>query len=88
MTRPTHGLNATRSSLGSEAAEGEETTSEWLDLFSRNDMWAGPVYGYSDPVADPQVAHNGTLVEYDHPTEARIKTPGLPLQVFQDTHQG
>ncbi len=56
------------------------TTAEWLDLFGRNNVWAGPVYGYSDLVADPQIAHNGTFVEYDHPTEGRVKTPGFPYK--------
>ena len=54
-----------------------KTTAEWLNLFRRNDIWAGPVYGYADLVADPQIAHNGTFVEYDHPTEGRVKTPGF-----------
>jgi crotonobetainyl-CoA:carnitine CoA-transferase CaiB-like acyl-CoA transferase len=31
-------------------------------------------------VNDPQVAHNGTFVEYDHPTEGRVKTPGFPYR--------
>jgi crotonobetainyl-CoA:carnitine CoA-transferase CaiB-like acyl-CoA transferase len=57
-----------------------KTTGEWLDLFRRNDIWAGPVYGYADLVADPQIAHNGTFVEYDHPTEGRVKTPGFPYK--------
>ena len=29
---------------------------------------------------DPQVAHNGSLVSYDHPTEGRVTTPGFPYQ--------
>lgn len=57
-----------------------KTTAEWLKLFREADIWAGPVYGYADLVDDPQVAHNGSLVEYDHPTEGRIKTPGFPYK--------
>jgi crotonobetainyl-CoA:carnitine CoA-transferase CaiB-like acyl-CoA transferase len=53
---------------------------EWLELFAANDIWAGPVYGYEDLVKDPQIAHNRTFVEYDHPTEGRVKTPGFPIQ--------
>jgi len=55
-------------------------SAEWLALFEQHDIWAGPVYGYSDLVNDPQIAHNGTFVEYDHPTEGRIKTPGFPIK--------
>lgn len=57
-----------------------KTTAEWLELFRANDIWAGPVYGYADLVNDPQIAHNGTMVEYDHPTEGRVKTPGFPYK--------
>ncbi|HEX7850264.1 MAG TPA: CoA transferase [Sphingomonas sp.] len=57
-----------------------KTSAEWLDLFRANDIWAGPVYGYDDLVQDPQIAHNGTFVEYDHPSEGRVKTPGFPIR--------
>jgi len=58
----------------------EKTTQEWLDLFRPVDIWCGPVYGYEDVVNDPQIKHNGTFVEYDHPTEGRVKTPGFPIR--------
>ncbi len=58
----------------------ERTTAEWLEIFLKADLWAGPVYGYAELVADPQVQHNGTFVEYDHPTEGRVKTPGFPIK--------
>jgi len=53
------------------------------DAFARLNqagIWCGPVYGYADLVADPQIAHNGTFVEYEHPTEGRVKTPGFPIR--------
>ena len=55
-------------------------SAEWLDLFRAQDIWCGPVYGYADLVADPQIAHNGTFITYDHPTEGRVKTPGFPIR--------
>ena len=58
----------------------EKTTQEWLDMFRPVDIWCGPVYGYEDVVNDPQIKHNGTFVEYDHPTEGRVKTPGFPIK--------
>src|SRR5262245_61984361 len=39
----------------------------------------GPVYSYSEVVADPQVLHNGTLVSYRHPTEGEVTTPGFAI---------
>lgn len=53
---------------------------EWIELFLKNDIWAGPVYGYEDVVKDPQIAHNGTFVEYDHPSEGHVKVPGFPIK--------
>lgn len=56
------------------------TSAEWLEAMRARDIWAGPVYGYADLVEDPQIRHNGTFVEYDHPTEGRVKTPGFPVR--------
>lgn len=56
------------------------TAAEWLELFRAQDIWCGPVYGYADLVADPQIAHNGTFITYDHPTEGTVKTPGFPIR--------
>jgi crotonobetainyl-CoA:carnitine CoA-transferase CaiB-like acyl-CoA transferase len=58
----------------------KKTTQEWLDLFRPADIWCSPVYGYADLVDDPQIKHNGTFVEYDHPTEGHVKTPGFPIR--------
>lgn len=57
-----------------------KTAIEWLKLFSEADIWAGPIYGYEDLVEDQQIRHNSTFVEYDHPTEGRVKTPGFPIK--------
>ena len=56
------------------------TSAAWLDEMRARDIWAGPVYGYADLVDDPQIKHNGTFVEYDHPTEGRVKAPGFPIR--------
>jgi crotonobetainyl-CoA:carnitine CoA-transferase CaiB-like acyl-CoA transferase len=54
------------------------TQAHWLEALSEAGIWVGPVYGYQELVDDPQIAHNGTFVEYEHPTEGRVKTPGFP----------
>ncbi|MCW4462786.1 CoA transferase [Sphingomonas sp. BT-65] len=56
------------------------TSAEWLEEMRARDIWAGPVYGYADLVEDAQIRHNGTFVEYDHPTEGRVKAPGFPIR--------
>lgn len=59
----------------------ERSSADWLKLFAEADIWAGPVYGYAELVDDPQIRHNGTFVEYDHPTEGRVKMPGFPFRM-------
>ena len=63
-----------------EARLHTDTTDNWLEKLLAVGIWAGPVYSYQDLVDDPQIAHNGTFVEYDHPTEGHIKTPGFPYR--------
>ncbi|KAA0690908.1 CoA transferase [Neorhizobium sp. P12A] len=57
-----------------------KTSAEWLELMRAADIWCGPVYGYADLVEDEQIKHNGTFVEYQHPTEGLVKTPGFPIR--------
>ena len=63
-----------------EARLHTDTTDNWLEKLLAVGIWAGPVYSYQDLVDDPQIAHNGTFVEYDHPTEGHVKTPGFPYR--------
>lgn len=51
-----------------------------LQRLEAEGVWAGPVYDYADLLADPQIAHNQTFIEYDHPTEGHVKTPGFPIR--------
>lgn len=57
-----------------------ETSDHWLEKLGAAGMWVGPVYGYDDLVRDPQIEHNGTFVEYEHPTEGTVRTPGFPYR--------
>jgi crotonobetainyl-CoA:carnitine CoA-transferase CaiB-like acyl-CoA transferase len=57
-----------------------KTAKEWLVIFREHGIWAGEVYGYKDLVNDPQIAHNKTFVEYEHPTEGHVKAPGFPFK--------
>jgi crotonobetainyl-CoA:carnitine CoA-transferase CaiB-like acyl-CoA transferase len=56
------------------------SSKEWLEAFAGQEFWTAPVYGYADVVEDPQVKHNGTFVEYQHPTEGWVKTPGFAIK--------
>lgn len=57
-----------------------QPTEHWLRTLGEAGIWVGPVQGYAELVDDPQIRHNETFVEYDHPTEGRVKTPGFPYK--------
>ncbi len=49
------------------------TTAEWTAAFDAAHVPSAPVLTRSQMVAHPQVAANGTLVEYDHPLAGRLR---------------
>ena len=62
------------------AAFRQQTTAIWLEKLLAEDIWCSPVYTFADLETDPQVAHNGMIVEYTHPTAGGVRTLGLPIQ--------
>ncbi|MET3898096.1 crotonobetainyl-CoA:carnitine CoA-transferase CaiB-like acyl-CoA transferase [Devosia sp. UYZn731] len=62
----------------------ERTTAEWIAVMRERDIWCGPVHDFEAMLQDPQVLHNGSMVEYDHHTEGRLRTPGFPIR-FEKT---
>lgn len=58
----------------------ENSSAHWIETLGGAGMWIGPVYDYAALVEDPQIRHNGTFIEYEHPTEGRVKTPGFPYK--------
>lgn len=56
------------------------TTAHWITTLGDAGMWVGPVNDYAALLEDPQIKHNGTFIEYDHPTEGHVKTPGFPYR--------
>ncbi|XP_036594571.1 succinate--hydroxymethylglutarate CoA-transferase isoform X2 [Trichosurus vulpecula] len=55
----------------------EEMTSTWLRLFEGSGIPYGPINSVREVFAEPQVLHNGLIMEMDHPTVGRISVPGL-----------
>src|SRR3954471_5737054 len=58
----------------------EKPAGYWIETLGAAGIWIGPVLGYQELVDDPQIAHNGTFIEYEHPTEGHVKTPGFPYR--------
>lgn len=57
------------------------TTEHWLSALGDAGAWVGPVYDYDGLMRDPQVIHNDSFVEYQHPTEGHVKTPGFNFRL-------
>ncbi|MEN3360783.1 MAG: hypothetical protein V7637_4765 [Mycobacteriales bacterium] len=54
----------------------EKSTVEWLDVLLAKDIWCAPLQDYDAVAADPQVRHNGMIVEIEHPTAGPVRVIG------------
>ena len=67
-----------------EAMLGEEfrkwPTREILARLAAEELPAAPVLSLEEVIEDPQVRHNGILVERDHPSAGRIRQPRPPAR--------
>ncbi|XP_067147327.1 succinate--hydroxymethylglutarate CoA-transferase isoform X2 [Apteryx mantelli] len=54
----------------------EKTAIKWLQLFEGSGVPYGPINNMQQVFSDPQVLHNGLVMEMNHPTAGRIAVPG------------
>ncbi|XP_066898979.1 succinate--hydroxymethylglutarate CoA-transferase isoform X1 [Kogia breviceps] len=54
----------------------EEMTGKWLHLFEGSGVPYGPINSMKNVFAEPQVLHNGLVMEMKHPTVGKISVPG------------
>lgn len=54
---------------------GSFTTADIVDRMAINEIPCAPVLDRDEAILDAQVAHNETLVEWDHPTLGRVRQP-------------
>jgi crotonobetainyl-CoA:carnitine CoA-transferase CaiB-like acyl-CoA transferase len=59
------------------------TRDEALKRFASEDVLAAPVNEYEEVFADPQVQHNGMIVETHHPDVGDIKLVGMPVRLSE-----
>lgn len=52
------------------------TTREWLHHFEGSGVPYGPINNMKSVFAEPQVLHNGLIMEMKHPTVGKISVPG------------
>lgn len=57
----------------------KRSTEEWTDVFAAAQVWFAPVNSYADVVDDPQVNHNGSVIEIDHPRAGAVKLLAHPV---------
>ncbi|XP_064362672.1 succinate--hydroxymethylglutarate CoA-transferase isoform X3 [Dromaius novaehollandiae] len=53
-----------------------KTTMKWLQLFEGSGVPYGRINNMQQVFSDPQVLHNGLVMEMNHPTAGRIAVPG------------
>ena len=66
-----------------EAYTRECPTDELLDELLAADVWAAAVNDFDDVAADPQVEHNGMIVELAHPEGGTFRTVGSPVDLSE-----
>nr|XP_020663421.1 succinate--hydroxymethylglutarate CoA-transferase-like [Pogona vitticeps] len=61
----------------------EEETTKWLELFEGSGVPYGPINSMKQVFTDPQVLHNGLIMEMNHPTVGKIAVPGSAIKCSQ-----
>lgn len=58
-------------------------TAEWLEIFNKHNVWAGPVYTYADLANDPHVKETGMITTVKHPTIGPLRMPNVPIRMSE-----
>ncbi len=61
-----------------------KTTAEWLEIFDRHRLWAGPVYNYHDLCNDEHVITTNMITEVEHPEIGALRLPNVPIKLSMD----
>jgi crotonobetainyl-CoA:carnitine CoA-transferase CaiB-like acyl-CoA transferase len=58
-------------------------TSDWMSILHRQRIPCGPIFNLQQVFSDPQVLHNGMVLEHDHPTAGHRRLLGFPLRLSE-----
>lgn len=58
----------------------EHTTAEWMATFDEFGIWYAEVREYDEVLADPQVAANQSILEYDDPAGGQVRLLAHPVK--------
>lgn len=56
------------------------TTAETMRAFDEQDIWYAPVNDYEQVCGDPQVKHNGVVMEVEHPKAGAVRLMAHPVR--------
>lgn len=57
----------------------QRSTAEWSAVFTAAKVWFAPVNTYADVIDDPQVRHNESVIEIEHPRAGSVKILAHPV---------
>jgi crotonobetainyl-CoA:carnitine CoA-transferase CaiB-like acyl-CoA transferase len=66
-----------------ETITAESTRQHWLARLDAAGIPCGPINNYAEAFADPQVRAREMVVEMEHPTLGRVRTPGSPIKMSE-----
>ena len=66
-----------------EAITMTKTTDEWLEVMLGLDLWVAKVNDQTVVEHDPQVIHNNTFVEVEHPKAGKVKVTNIPFTMSE-----
>jgi formyl-CoA transferase len=58
-----------------------DSTEHWITRLEAQDLLCAPVKDLAGALVDPQTAHNGMLLEFEHPDGAKVQTVGSPIRM-------
>lgn len=58
-----------------------ESSAYWLAKLEEQDLLCAPVKDLAEALADPQTAHNGMLLEFEHSDGVKVQTVGSPISM-------
>jgi len=64
-----------------EKCLAEANTEDWLQIFSFEDIIAGPLNGVDEVIEDEQVKHLGLINDIEHPLGGSVKLAGNPMMI-------
>jgi crotonobetainyl-CoA:carnitine CoA-transferase CaiB-like acyl-CoA transferase len=90
MRDPRYSTVLARSNYFAELYQFIETTlatrdtAEWAEAFARAELPFAVVNSFADLFSDPHLSQTGYWQTVEHPTEGKIRVPGIPVK-FSDT---